>query len=1100
VTDRQSTARVRPGSKGVLSARPEAVRVKLLGGFSVSVGNRTIQHNEWRLKKAASLVKLLALAHGHRLHREQVMDALWPDLGKKAASNNLRQALHAARKALDPAAGPQYLATEDEQLVLYPKSDLWVDVDAFGEAVATARRSTEPAAYRAAIDLYAGDLLPEDRYERWAEERRQDLRSTYLDLLVKLGGLYEERGEYEKGIETLRRVVAEEPSREEAHAGLMRLYASTGGWRGALQQYERLREVLFRELGTEPDAPTRRLREDIAAGEFPPSQPVSPPQAELPDAGKHNLPAPRDSFVGREREMVEVKRQLAMTRLLTLTGAGGSGKTRLALEVARDLVGAYPDGVWLVELAPLSEGALVPQAVFEALAVREQPGRSLTDVLAEALRSKEMLLVLDNCEHLVEAAAHLVDVLLDECRHMRVLATSREALRVAGEARWAMPGLSVPRPRETVSVRELEGYESVRLFAERARQRDPLYALTPDNAPAVIEVCAKLDGIPLAIELAAAQVGALAVAEIASRLEDSLGLLTRGSRTAVPRQRTIRGALSWSHDLLSDPERTLFRRLSVLTGGFTIEAAEAMGSGEEVGEGDVWVLIGGLADKSLVVAETTGQGEARYRMLEPVRQYASEKLEEGGEAETIRGRHAEFFLELAEESDLGLWGPEEAVWLGRLETEHDNLRAALSWALGGGAPGLGLRMAAALSWFWNARGYYGEGARWLAEALSEGSAPDPNARARVLVGLGRILSEQGHFERAEACLEEALALYEALGDRGRVAEALSALGSATFAEGADVARAKTLYEKSLETARASENRRVIPYTLNGLAHIALENQEFQLARGLWREALAMNRDQGRTHATATILFNMGYTELAVGDQEHAVDLLDEALTLGRELGNEYLVAGCLLILGIATMLRGEPKHAEALIKEGLAIELGLEIKTDTAEFLEGLAEVAGALGHDLRAARLWGAAEALREALDWSWWTAERILHQPLLDATRSRLDDASWEAAFTEGRAMTLEEAVAYALSGGGTDPSATPAPEQPLAEKADPLTRREEEVAALVARGLTNRQIASELVISEHTAATHVARILRKLGLQSRAQLGSWLAEQRLSLSDRD
>ena len=397
--------------------KPEAVRVEMLGGFSVRVGSRAIGQSEWRLKKAAALTKLLALAPAHRLHREQVMESLWPHLESPAASNNLRRTLHAARKALDPAASSRYLASEQGRLVLCPEGELWVDVEAFEEAAEAARRECEPATYRAALELYGGELLPGDRYEEWAEDRRQGLRRLNLALLMELASIYEDRGEHEAAIEALTRVTEEEPAREEAHAGLMRLYALSGRQFEALKQYELLEVALFRELGTEPNASSRDLRKEIASGTLSPPAGKTRPEADAAEAsvGEHNLPAPRTSFVGRHKEIVELKRALAMTQLLTLTGAGGSGKTRLALEVARDLVGGYQDGVWLVDLAPLSEGGLVPKAVAAAVGISEQPGRQITDTLLESMRDKEQLLVMDNCEHLTEAVARLVDALLDAC-------------------------------------------------------------------------------------------------------------------------------------------------------------------------------------------------------------------------------------------------------------------------------------------------------------------------------------------------------------------------------------------------------------------------------------------------------------------------------------------------------------------------------------------------------------------------------------------------------------------------------------------------------------------------------------------------------------
>ena len=402
VTHRRPKTKMRVDAKGT-SQRLETIRIRLLGGFEVTVGARTIEEGAWRLRKAANLVKLLALAACNRLHREQVMDTLWPELGISAASNNLRQTVHTARLTFDLSMGSGYLASRDESLVLCPESSLWVDVDAFEEAARSARRSRDLGAYRAALDLYAGELLPTDRYEEWAEEPRRRLQESYLSLQFGLANLHEDLGDYDSAIEALRRVVSEEPTREEAHAGLMRLYALMGNIAEALVQYARLEEALSRALGTVPAASSRALREEIAAGRFPPTEGqslASSPEGP-PDAGKHNLPAARSSFVGRESELRNLKRDLAMTRLLTLTGAGGCGKTRLALEVARESVGAYPDGVWLVELAPLSEGALVAHALASVLGINEQPDRSLTDALVDFLGAKRALLVMDNCEHLI---------------------------------------------------------------------------------------------------------------------------------------------------------------------------------------------------------------------------------------------------------------------------------------------------------------------------------------------------------------------------------------------------------------------------------------------------------------------------------------------------------------------------------------------------------------------------------------------------------------------------------------------------------------------------------------------------------------------------
>ena len=460
------------------------MRIRLLGDFSVSVGSRSIGRSAWRLRKAANLVMLLALSRGQRMHRERVMDALWPGLGRRAAANNLRHVLHVARRIFDPEDASCYLDLQGDQLVLCPGGQLLVDVEAFEETAAAARRSRDVGTYRTAIELYAGDLLPEDRYEEWAQERREELRRQYLALLVELAGLHEERGEPGPAVEALRTAETEEPTLEEVHASLMRLYALFGRQGEALAQCGRLREILSSQLGAEPGSATRRLRDEIATGDFPHNHPASPPE-EPRETGNHNLPAARSSFVGREREMVEVKRALVMTRLLTLTGTGGSGKTRLALEVAGDLVGVYSDGVWLVELAPVTEATLVPEVVADALGVREFSDRPVTDTLVGDLGTKHVLLLLDNCEHLINACAHLADTLLGSCRHLKILATSREPLGVAGEAIWRISSLSAPDTDRLPAPGELTRYDAVRLFLDRTRLRLPDFELTEENTGAL---------------------------------------------------------------------------------------------------------------------------------------------------------------------------------------------------------------------------------------------------------------------------------------------------------------------------------------------------------------------------------------------------------------------------------------------------------------------------------------------------------------------------------------------------------------------------------------------------------------------------------------
>ena len=1043
--------------------RTEAVRIWLLGGFRVAVGSRTVQEGAWRLRKAASLVKLLSLAAGHRMHREQAMDLLWPELGKEAASNNMRQTLHAARRALtsDPAEGSRYLASEDESLVLCPDGQLWVDVDAFEQAASTARHSREPTAYEAALDLYGGELLPADRYEEWAEEHRQRLRETRLSLLLGLAGIYEERADYDSAAEALRGVISEQPTREEAHAGLMRMYALMGSNREALAQYGRLEEALQEALGTEPSASSRALKEEITSGRFPPKDGRFPGFSleEPPGDGKHNLPAPRTSFVGREGEMLEVKRILAMTRLLTLTGAGGLGKTRLALEVARDLVGVYPEGVWLVELAPLTEPELVVPTVARILEVREQPERPLLETLLEALGDKEMLLVVDNCEHLANAAAHLADALLSVCPKLRILATSREPLGVEGEVLCQIPLLSLPattggEPGGGSAGESLMRYEAVQLFVDRARLRLPDFGLTRENAGAVARVCRKLEGIPLAIELATARLGALTVEQVGQRLEVSLDVLKGASRATDPRQQTLRATVDWSYELLSQPECKLFGRLSVFTGGFSLEAAEAVGATDDIEQPEVLESLLSLVDKSLVVAEPANDGRMRYRMLEPVRQYGLERLEDSGEVEVVRRRHADFFVALSEEVEPWLRGPEQAAWFERLDAENDNLRAALSWLLEQGEGELALRLSGALGEFWHVRGHLEEGRRWLEATLARGD--DAPARVKALLHAGWIAWEQVDYERSEALGEEALALAREQGDSAATARALYIQG------------APTLYQLDFDGAAA-----------------------------LFEEAARLQRCVGDVAGLARTIQALGLTATARHDFMRAAELHEESLALAREAGDQIGIIVALGMGAFAYLGQGDHQRAMNLFREGFELSRSVGTKHGIAFHLHAAAALASTQGQPVRSARLWGAGESLMQDIGTGLGPVERYHYGPYVDAARAMLEEAAWEEAFAQGRTMPAEEAAEFALS-----EEVVPTPESPPAggETDDPLTRREREVAALVARGFSNREIASEVHLSGRTIENHIANIKRKLGRSSRTEIAAWATQQRLIAANPD
>ncbi len=765
----------------------------------------------------------------------------------------------------------------------------------------------------------------------------------------------------------------------------------------------------------------------------------------------NNLPLELSSFVGREEELAEVKRLLEDTRLLTLTGSGGCGKTRLALAVAKELVEGFEDGVWLVELAPLADPSLVPQVVASTLGVREQPGRSLTETLSDYLSSKKMLLVLDNCEHLIEACTTLAEALLRSCPELRVLATSREALGITGEVAWPVPSLSLPDIRRLSDIEGPPRYESARLFVERTVAVKPTFALTEQNAPAVAQVCYRLDGIPLAIELAAARTRVLSVEEIADRLDDSFKLLSAGGRTARLRQHTLHATMDWSHELLSREERTLFRRLSVFAGGFSLEAVESVCIGEDVERDEVLGLLSRLVDKSLAVAREE-DGETRYRLLETIRQYGREKLDGSGEDSEAGRRHAGFFVGLAEKAERELNGPDQARWLTRLETEHDNIRAALSWSLGeGGDPGSGVRLAAALTDFWFARGYLSEGRRWLESAVTRTGPATTLARAKALNGAGWLAAYQVEYGVAKAHIEEGLALYRQLGDKEGIASSLVVLGSVA----------------------AMGQRDDIPVA------------------ELVEEAILLRPELKDRRTVAQLLILEGRVALARGDLERSVALWEETLALYREAKDALGIVMCLTNIGLLALARGNYERSLALLREGLCLARELDHKTFIQYCIIGLASVAASQTHPVRAARLWGAAEGMSETYGARFSHAGRaaIDYEGRLAVARSQLEEAAWTAAWAEGRAMPPEQAVEYALEQEDAGP-------EPAAPEAYPsgLSAREADVLHLVATGMTNAEVAEKLFLSSRTVDWHLSSIYRKLGLHSRTEATRFAVEHDL------
>ncbi|HLV79226.1 MAG TPA: BTAD domain-containing putative transcriptional regulator, partial [Chthonomonadaceae bacterium] len=831
----------------------EMLTLRLLGTFEVLAAGQPLPR--LRTRKGRWLLALLALRHHQELERSWLAGALWPESLEEQALTNLRICLFDLRRALGDQA--YRLRSPSPRTLRLDVSEADVDVLTFDQAISCGKEES----LQQAAALYRGPLL-EGCLEEWCLLERQQREQAYLGALEKLAQQAIARTDTTPAIGHLQRIVALDPFRESAWRLLMQAHSSCGGYGAAVQVYRQLRLRLHEELHTEPDEQTQTLFRQIrqqarSAGKLSPMKGTpaengacaslaGETQEDFPEGRQTNLPALWTRFIGREKERKDVQSLLEQTRVLTLTGIGGCGKTRLALQVAAEILEDYPDGVWLVELAALADPALVVQEISAAVGVREEAGQGLLQTLIRHLQAKQALLLVDNCEHLLPTCAALAQTLLSACSRLKVVATSREALRVTGEQVYRVPSLSAPDPlhlprQEKDRAAIVSEYDAVRLFVDRATLHKPAFTLTQHNASAVASVCHRLDGIPLAIELAAARVPALSVEEIATRLADRFGLLTGGSRTALPRQQTLKAALDWSYDLLSPDEQQLLARLSVFAGGWTLKAAEAVCGADGY---DVLDLLASLIDKSLVIAEEC-EGRTRYRLLETIRAYGWERLREAGEIETWCDRHLEFFLQLAETAESRILGADLAQWLERLESEHDNLRAALEWRRQEkGTSEAGLRLAGALWRFWRVRGYYCEGREHLQAALSQDGARSPMpARAKALLGAGALSAEQGDYPAARALLEQCLALRRELEDRSGMGSVLNHLGRVAYEQG-DMDAARALYAESLAICREAGNKQGVASALINLAGTTRLQGDLAATRALCEEALAISRELG----------------------------------------------------------------------------------------------------------------------------------------------------------------------------------------------------------------------------------------------------------------
>ncbi len=931
-------------------SHPAAKRVefRILGPVEVAIGDAVLPVGGPRQR---ALLALLLLSANRSVSRERLVEGLWGEAPPDTASNALQVAVHGLRKAL----GAERIERRGDGYVLRVHAGE-LDLERFEVLVAQAGTQKPETASRRlaeALELWRGAALGDTAAPFASVEagRLEELRLAAVEARIEADLA---SGAHELLASELEALIAAHPYRERLRRQLMLTLYRVGRQAEALEVYQDTRRVLVEELGIDPSLELQQLEAAILRQD--PS--LEHRRSWGHDAGK--VPVPPTPLIGRGVEVLAVSAMLRQTdvRLVTLTGAGGTGKTRLAIAVGEELRSEYEDGVFFVDLSALDDPELVPATIAGVLGVREAIEQGVED----ALRDRRLLLILDNFEH-VAAAGRLISELLAAARWVKVLVTSRTVLRVGGEHEYPVPPLPAPRREEPRDVDALGRNAAVELFVARARATRHDFALTKANSQAVAEICLALDGLPLALELAAARTNLLAPDELLARLEHRLDLLTAGRRDVPARQQTLRSAIDWSYHLLDEQEQELFASSAVFVGGFTLEAAAA------VCDADV-DRAAALVDHNLLHRDELLEA-MRFRMLETIREYALERLRESQREEELRRNHAEYFLAFAELGEPELTGPEAKQWLERLGREHDNLRAALSWAGAVGELGVELRLASALQVFWRVRGHLHEGRRRLETALGRGNDVHAAVRAKALHAAGILIARQGGHDRAREFFEEALALFREAGDHGQAARTLAELGTlAVITE--DYERATELYEQTIPVVRAAGDQRTLMVALANFASIANLQGDHDRAREVGEEALSLARRSEAKDVIAALLHNLARVALAQGRAEHAGRLFAESLAIGQELGYKESVAYC----------------------------------------VEGCAELAAFLGEAHTAARLLGAGIGLFERLGIPLEAGEREAYERTVERVRAQLGEATFASLESTGRELPLEQAVQEAAS----------------------------------------------------------------------------------------
>jgi non-specific serine/threonine protein kinase len=996
----------------------ETLHIHLMNGFQVFYGDQPLVNlNSPRLQ---AFMAYLLLHRDIPQPRQRLAFLLWPDSSESQARTNLRNLLHVLRHTLPNA--DNFLNIDSTTLQWRADSPYTLDVHEFEVAVAQA--GTSKALLDAAA-LYTGDLLP-GCYDEWIQPERERLQEQHIEALERLAALFEQEQDYRMAIRVTEKLLRFDPLREETYRGLMQLHAKMGDRLGLRRVYQTCAAVLERELGVEVSQATKAAYQELVKSEGLPAVPEkisSQPRT-------NNLPLSLTSFIGREQHLIDLQKHLLdrsasrpRIRLLTLTGAGGCGKTRLSIETAGRVTEHFPDGVWLVELAALTDPNLVAQAVADVLDVREQPGSSLLTQLVNHLETRQTLLILDNCEHLLAACARLAETLLRTCPQLQILATSRERLNLAGEMVWFVPPLTLPDQYMFDAevglgqslFEELKRSEAIRLFVDRATAVLPTFELCLQNAPGVLQICRRVDGIPLAIELAATRVRSLSIEQIAARLDDRFNLLQSGSRTALPRHQRLWDLIDWSYELLPPDMKTLFRRLVVFSGGWSLEAAEGICLGSDIEPSEVQDLIARLVDDSLVTYDPQ-ENEPRYGMYETIREYGIERLKEAREAQTMGQRHRDYFLQWAERLEPELRGPRQRATFDQLDHELDNLRAALNGAAGEDEsdPTGVLKLAVLMTWFWIMKGYLGEGIAHLEAALDlfekKGQAP-VTLQAQAYCSVGLLIIYQGNFPLATTFLERGISILESVGDAWALARMRCYWAYLLYMRG-ERPLASTLWETDMEVFRQQGDTWGLGWMMAWRGRAAREAKEFEAARLFYSESARLLQRMGDEWAYSIVISHSGMIELVLGNYSAARQMFEMRLATGEKLNSITHIHLAHAFLGETARREGNAEEAAFHFREHLYLTRKVKANQDAPTSLAGIAWALSVQNQWRKAVILYTVAERLKgqfheslpENEDSAW-----ISHE--LASACTRLGESDFARAREEGRAMTIDQAIPFAL-----------------------------------------------------------------------------------------